>query len=691
MSAGLFDHHREFLAARAISADVIAARGYSSTTLAEWLHGEGFSHQVSRLVPGLVIPVRDVHGEVRYHQYRPDRPRELNGKLAKYETPYQTRLVIDVPPQACGKLASPNRPLWITEGPLKADAGVSAGLVCVGVFGVFGWRGRNSRGGKTMLPDWEFIALEGREIFLAADSDVATNPDVANAVARLGRVLGSRGADVRYVFLPPAADGGKVGLDDWLHEHGPDTGGLLTLADDEPPVVSRTRAGGRGVTSLSKLPARDEPPAQPCTLDEAETVIRRWLRLTDMHPVRALLAVAVASALPGDPVWLLLVAAASSAKTELLSALRGHEWAHPAGVITEAGLLSGTSDKERAADATGGLLRQVGKRGVLICKDFGSLLSMQRDTRAATLAALREVYDGSWDRPVGSDGGKVLHWHGHCVLLGGVTPTIDRHHAVIGVLGDRYLMARFSESDDPEADAMKALTHAEHETVMRAEIKAAVHGVIAAALARRDAPCPRSDDDSARLARLAVFAARARTAIDRDGYTGELLTLPAVEGPGRLVKQLARLHAALTLIGDPDPMGTTAKVALDCVPAVRARLLAALLTHPDMSTRDIATGLGMSTKTAGRHLEDLALLKLATRGRDGEHATAANKWTAGKLLRSAADEGLTRAWTEMSHPSPMRARDTTCTVCGEPLHPSLAAAGDTTHPACDPDDAEPPY
>ena len=32
-----------------------------------------------------------------------------------------------------------------------------------------------------------------------------------------------------------------------------------------------------------------------------------------------------------------------------------------------------------------------------------------------------------------------------------------------------------------------------------------------------------------------------------------------------------------------------------------------------------------------------------------------------------------------------------CTVCGEPLHPTLAAAGDTTHPACDPDDAEPPY
>ncbi len=35
-------------------------------------------------------------------------------------------------------------------------------------------------------------------------------------------------------------------------------------------------------------------------------------------------------------------------------------------------------------------------------------------------------------------------------------------------------------------------------------------------------------------------------------------------------------------------------------------------------------------------------------------------------------------------------RERLCTVCGEPLHPRLAAIGDTTHPACDPD-AEPPY
>lgn len=97
MSAGLFDHHLKFLADRAVSPAVIEARGYSSTTLSGWLHDAGFSHAVSRLVPGLVIPVHDVHGEIRFHQYRPDKPRRVKEKLAKYEIPARTRPVIDVP------------------------------------------------------------------------------------------------------------------------------------------------------------------------------------------------------------------------------------------------------------------------------------------------------------------------------------------------------------------------------------------------------------------------------------------------------------------------------------------------------------------------------------------------------------------------------------------------------------------
>jgi hypothetical protein len=111
-------------------------------------------------------------------------------------------------------------------------------------------------------------------------------------------------------------------------------------------------------------------------------------------------------------------------------------------------LLSGASAKERASDAHGGLLKLVGEFGILMFKDFGSVLSMQRDSLAAVLAALREIYDGEWTRHLGTDAGRTLHWQGKMGLVAGCTPTIDRHHAVMGAMGERFVLYRPPCDDD---------------------------------------------------------------------------------------------------------------------------------------------------------------------------------------------------------------------------------------------------
>ena len=173
---GLLDHHKDLLDARAISPAVARDRGYSSTMLPGWLRQQRFSVAVSKLIPGLVIPVYDVHGDLAFHQYRPDKPRVRAGKVAKYELPVGVRMVLDVPRSINGKLADPTVPLFITESPTKADAAVSIGLVCIAMLGVYGWRGSRTRGGTTALPDFEYVALNGRTVYLVPDSDVVTNP-----------------------------------------------------------------------------------------------------------------------------------------------------------------------------------------------------------------------------------------------------------------------------------------------------------------------------------------------------------------------------------------------------------------------------------------------------------------------------------------------------------------------------------
>jgi hypothetical protein len=163
------------------------------------------------------------------------------------------------------------------------------------------------------------------------------------------------------------------------------------------------------------------------TLDAVHKAFRRWLGSSyDLTALDAVLSAAAVEQLDGDPVWLLLISGSGNAKTETVTALAG-AGAHVTSTITSEGaLLSATSKREVTKTATGGLLRKIGDRGLLVIKDFTSILSMNRDSRAGVLAALREVYDGFWERNVGTDGGTTLTWTGRIVFIGAVTSAYDR-------------------------------------------------------------------------------------------------------------------------------------------------------------------------------------------------------------------------------------------------------------------------
>jgi hypothetical protein len=102
------------------------------------------------------------------------------------------------------RLGDPREPLWITEGVRKADSAVSHGLTCIDLLGVWNWRGSNRFGGKTVLADWEAIALNGRQVILAFDSDALTKVGVRRALIRLQGLIETRGATVRVVRYPEA-------------------------------------------------------------------------------------------------------------------------------------------------------------------------------------------------------------------------------------------------------------------------------------------------------------------------------------------------------------------------------------------------------------------------------------------------------------------------------------------------------
>lgn len=353
-------------------------------------------------------------------------------------------------------------------------------------------------------------------------------------------------------------------------------------------------------------------------LSDAVAAFRRWLYLPDPGGLLVALAAYAANLAPGDPLWLLLVGPPGGGKTELLQPLASLPDVHATATLTEAALLSGTPKRDQAADAKGGLLRAVGDFGILLCKDFGSVLSMNRDARAAVLAALREVYDGAWTRHVGTDGGRTLTWSGKVGMLAAVTPAIDSHHAVIGSMGERFVMYRLP-SADPDTQARRALAHVGHERDMRRELGDVVAAVVAG-VDRERLITPADDATAERLVQLATLAVRCRSAVERDGYTREVQLIPEPEAPARLALVLLRLFDALGAIGTDDETAwrLVTKSALDSMPALRRRVLEDLTAHQSAtSTGELAERLDYPTNTVRRALEDLTAHAVVERQRGG--------------------------------------------------------------------------
>jgi Domain of unknown function (DUF3854) len=248
--AQLLPQHTELIEASAISSDIARARGYRSVIEPGELRALGFRPAQAR-TPALLVPIYGPRGvEPVLYQTRPDEPRKRDGKPVKYETPANAGMRLDVPPTIRARIGDPREALWITEGVRKADAAVSAGACCVAVIGVWNWRGRNDAGGKTALADWEDIALNGRTVLLAFDSDAMEKKQVHGALGRLKSFLTRRGAHVLIAYLPAGADA-KTGLDDYLA----DGGTLEELIEHASPEL-RPLAGdenGNGPTQATQL------------------------------------------------------------------------------------------------------------------------------------------------------------------------------------------------------------------------------------------------------------------------------------------------------------------------------------------------------------------------------------------------------------------------------------------------------
>ncbi len=187
--------------------------------------------------PGLVVPMFSPDGETVGYQLRPDRSRKGG---PKYETPGGISPVVDVHPRMLEEARSGDGPLLITEGAKTGDAATSRGIPTLVLAGVWMWCVPKVKPYR-LKPCFDHIRLEGREVFVAFDSDCMTKAGVQEALTALVAALKDRGAVVKVIYLPDAEDGTKQGVDDYMAAGGTIKEMFMLAREFDPADLGRIR------------------------------------------------------------------------------------------------------------------------------------------------------------------------------------------------------------------------------------------------------------------------------------------------------------------------------------------------------------------------------------------------------------------------------------------------------------------
>ncbi len=453
-SNALHAQHAQMLAESGVSPGQAAARGYVTVDTKKRLADLGIS-KAGQNVPGMLVPMLGIDGTPWGHQYRPDAPRLRDGKTVKYETPVGQRNAIDVPPGVADQLDDPGVPLWITEGVKKADAAAERGLCCIALAGVWGWRATNEKAGKTALADWHDIALNGRLVVLAFDSDVVVKTQVRAALKALAAYLASKGAKVRYLHMPHDG-GGKTGLDDYLAENT--VASLEGLVRADEPAGRSVKDDKSGLTALSALSAQ---PLVPMLAEEAlqglpGRVVRAVEPYTEADPAAVLLTfLATAGAmlgkdsyvLAGDAehgprIWPMIVGkTAGGMKGTSLGPVKrialAADEAFSANIV--GGLTSGEGLIERVRDSDGdpedkNFVEGVeDKRLLVIETEFAGVIGRAKREGNTLSQIQRQAWDGDRLATMARKTNRLCATNPHIVVIAHITPT--------------ELLAKLSDSD----------------------------------------------------------------------------------------------------------------------------------------------------------------------------------------------------------------------------------------------------
>jgi len=264
--------------------------------------------------------------------------------------------------------------------------------------------------------------------------------------------------------------------------------------------------------------------------------------------------------------------------------------------------------------------------GVLMFKDFTSILSKRDEEKRSIMAQLREIYDGAYNKKFGT--GDEVDWKGKVGAIGGVTQAIYQHLESMSVMGDRFMLYQIPQPDRKATLKFKL----QQERLGTTED---IQMPIAQDLVQRymqqafdtldDVKVVLDDKTEDEIIAVADFCTMVRSGIIHHNFSGEIQFVPDAEMPARMFEQMLALSSTFLLmnkIDNPEHDGLLVnrdfkimyKIAYDSIPIQRRIALRYLAQYTEgVDTAALARKTNYPTEVVQGWLEQLNALGVVAR------------------------------------------------------------------------------
>lgn len=375
------------------------------------------------------------------------------------------------------------------------------------------------------------------------------------------------------------------------------------------------------------------------TLKQVTEMFEKYRVYSDKGVIKMLALSVIANQLidkSKKPLWIVFVAPPSGGKTDIVATISTV-------MKNDKALCERISDASYAAFASGmqnkseeiSILERLDPNGgILLFKDFTTVLSKRKEDFIQIMGLLREVYDGEFDKPFGN--GVRIEYRGKCGMIACCTPIIYHRLPELAAMGERLLMYQIEQpeeekvfekiwqNEDAGIDGTDEMT-----LVMKEYIEEIFAFILKERATVKDIRI--SKEERKEFGNVASFICAARTSVEWNFKHDTIMFggKDMKESPYRMLKQFIAMATGLIVMnifegGEPvltkDDTAIIYKTAFDSIPLMRREVIRIITKYMyGVTTQGVADAMGRQHQAVQIWLDELTAVGVIFKRKDAAY------------------------------------------------------------------------